>query len=163
MVKTHLEPGNPDEMVVGDESMVDEEEVYPSEAETVGEEDVENINYDENTGSGGIPVTENDLSASNTVNNTTKRRYAPTNDTDYTVEQSYDYSPKSAYISKNSVNNTLKNIYKPQDNSSYTYVDNRKNVYKPKTNIYVANSFTNYAIEYLKFLKYMLKETFHDD
>ncbi len=152
MVKTHLEVGN-----------MSDEDVFMEEPESVEEENDENVNNNVMAENGEVPVDENDVSVNQSVDTATKQRFAPTNDTDYTTEQSYDFSPKNIQKRKTNLSNTIKYTYNPQENTSNVFVDNSRRVYKPKTNIYVSEAFTTYAIQYLKFLKYMLKETMRDE
>ncbi len=111
----------------------------------------------------GIPLDELDESLDFSSEEINKRRYAPTNEDNQSFEDESDYSPKSTSERVTDNRSSVNYRYAPQDNRSSVYIDNNTQVYQPQTNFYVSRAYTTYAIEYLKFLKAILKETMHDD
>jgi hypothetical protein len=109
------------------------------------------------------PLDELDLSLAYSTGNVNKRRYAPKSEDDQSFEEQSDYSPKSSNERVNDNRVSVNYRYGPSDNRTSVYVDNNTQVYQPQTNFYVDGVFTNYAVEYLRFLKFVLKETMKDE
>lgn len=110
-----------------------------------------------------VPLDELDESLDFSSEEINKRRYAPTNEDNQSFEDESDYSPKSSNERVTDNRSSVNYRYAPQDNRSSVYVDNNTQVYQPQTNFYVNGLFTSYAVEYLRFLKYVLHETMKDE
>jgi hypothetical protein len=109
------------------------------------------------------PLDELDLSLAYSTGSVNKRRYAPISEDDQSFEEQSDYSPKNSSERVNDNRVSVNYRYGPSDNRTSVYVDNNTQVYQPQTNFYVSGAFTSYAIEYLRFLKSVLKETMKDE
>ncbi len=110
-----------------------------------------------------VPLEELDLSLELDTEEVNSRKYAPTNEDTQSFEDESDYSPKSSNERVYDNRSSLNYRYAPQDNRTSLYVDNNTQVYQPQTNFYVNGLFTSYAVEYLRFLKYILHETMKDE